>query len=643
VSEFNSAFSHTINSGSVIGFKNNYATETHFIDGQALTPSSFGETDTITGVWKPKKYAGTYGTNGFFLNFADNSGTTSTTLGKDSSGNGNNWTPNNFSVTAGAGNDSLIDTPTPYADGGNGRGNYCTLNPLDKNSSQAPKNGNLDFDGSVATGGLDVIAGTMRVTTGKWYWESTITAVGSIAVAAVGVTKIQSIGRSTSGGLGGVSGECAYLPSGNKQIDGSSTAYGSIFTTGDVIGVALDCDAGTVTFYKNNTSQGAITYAVGGGLSPAFGQVQGYGASQTSNFGQRPFAYTPPSGFKALNTGNLPEPTIKKPGSYMDTLLWTGDGTQTRALTGLNFQPDLVWMKIRANTPQDHQLYDSVRGAGGGKCLASNTTAAEGTVNSFPDSDYGYVASFDSTGFSLNDGAVATTGGYVNFSGRTYVAWCWDESATPGFDIVTYTGTGSNTTVAHSLGVAPSMIIYKRRSATDSWIVYHTSIGTANNLVLNNTNAQAANGSVYWNSTAPTSTVFSVGTDSAVNASASTYVAYLWSEVAGFSRFGSYRGTNVAEGPFVYCGFRPKYVLIKNTGQSFGWVILDSARNTYNLADDYLLANASDTEVSDTTRAVDFLSNGFKVRGDSSFHNSSSYDMIFCAFAEHPFKYSLAR
>jgi hypothetical protein len=604
-----------------------YMADVHFVDGQALDPEDFGEFDDH-GVWRPIGVSGlTYGTNGFYLKF-DPSATNG--IGHDHSGNGNNFTPSGF-TTSGTGTDVMSDTPTT---------NWCTLNPLDKNSGQLPKDGNLYFDGSVSTGGLDVIAGTMRVSAGKYYWESTITNVGSIAVAGVGITKIQSVGRSAGGSLGGVSGECAYLPSGNKNVDGSSTSYGSSFTTGDTIGVALDCDAGTVTFYKNNTSQGAITYAVGGGLAPAIGQVQGYGAIQTVNFGQRDFAYTPPTGFKALNTANLPAPDIADGSDYFDAVLYTGNGG-TQSITGVGFQPDLVWIKGRSFA-SNNRLSDAVRGVN--KSLKSNSTDAEDTSSTY------YVTAFDSDGFSLNSGA-----GDVNQNGDTFVAWNWlaangtasntagsitsTVSANPsaGFSIVTYTGTGANATVGHGLGVAPKMIITKARNAAGwLWGVGHTSIGWDKYLRLQDTTATTTSSST-WQSTAPTSTVFSIGTDGHVNYNSSTtYIAYCFAEVESYSKFGKYTGNGSSDGPFVFLGFKPSFLVIKRSDSTESWLMFDSTRETYNPTDDVLWANLSNAESANYT-PQDFLSNGFKIKTSSTSTNASGGTYIFMAFAENPF------
>ena len=595
-------------------------TEIHHIDGQALTPSSFGETDTITGVWKPKKYAGTYGTNGFYLNFSDNSGTTSTTLGKDSSGNSNNWTPNNFSVTAGAGNDSMIDTPTPYADGGNGRGNYATWNPLDKTSSITLANGNLD--GSLSSAAWNYAKGGfgMPASSGGWYWETTINTLsgGYIEIGIAGEATL------TNNQAGYSATAYIYDNIQRKGNNGSWTTYGASWGAGDVIGCAFDSTNRTITFYKNGVSQGQAFSSISSGTY--FPVISQYSTtSYSTNFGQRPFAYTPPSGFVALNTQNLPEPSIKKPSSYFDAKLYTGNnGTLT--VTGLGFSPDLVWIKNRETAGTSHVLQDQVRGTTA--YLQSNSTAAENTNTA-----NNWFRAFTSDGFTV---AATTTGGSAtsewNNNGSGYVAWCWDESATPGFDIVTYTA-GSAGTVAHNLGVAPKMILLKDRTTAANWYVWHTTLA-ANQFLLLNSTAATGTSSTIWNNTLPTSTVF--GTD---NWGTDNMVAYLWSEVAGFSKFGSYTGNGSSQ--FVYLGFRPRWLLIKNTGQANDWFLLDSARSTYNEANVYLHPNSSSAEI--TYGWIDFLSNGFKVNNTGTGNNNNGINYIFAAFAEASFKFSLAK
>ncbi|NBR26007.1 MAG: hypothetical protein EBU08_19945, partial [Micrococcales bacterium] len=281
-------------------------TEINFVDGQQLTPSSFGETDPQTGVWIPKVYTGSYGTNGFRLRFNNNSSTTA--LGYDTSGNGNNWTPNNFSVTPGSGNDSMLDVPSLYGTdtglGGEVRGNYCTGNPLASDVSVGMTNGNLDW----RVDNTRTSVGTLGMSSGKWYWEYTITAiVTNIRVGIVGSFRsFNTTYTSPSSYADGYS----YISNGNKENNNSAVAYGATYTVNDIIGVVFDADAGTIAFYKNGVSQGtAYTGITGSFVGFAYGT--GIGPTSCSlNFGQRPFAYTAPSGFKALCTTNLSAPAI---------------------------------------------------------------------------------------------------------------------------------------------------------------------------------------------------------------------------------------------------------------------------------------------------------------------------------------------
>ena len=600
-----------------------YLAEVNFIDGQALTPSSFGYTEPLTGVWQPLKYMGTYGTNGFYLPFSDN--TSATTLAYDKSGNGNNWTANNISTTAGATYDSMTDVPTLTSATA---ANYCVLNPLDQNASTITS-GNLNavIATNSSPNGMYVSA-TIGATSGKYYWETTYSSGSS--ELAIGVIDANSTFNTTLF----ISGVGYFALNGNKYINGSSTSYGSTYTTNDVIGVALDLDAGTVTFYKNNTSQGAITLPTGvSAWKPSFANGT-RSASQTfvANFGQRPFSYTPPTGFVALNTFNLPDPTIKKPNQYMDATLYTGTGATQSITNAAGFQPDFVWVKGRSGAT-DHALYDAVRGVQ--KQLESNTTTAETTETTG-------LTAFNSNGFSV--GALAQ----MNTNAATYVGWQWKESATAGFDIVTYTGNGANRTISHSLGVAPSMMIVKSRSQgttgyTGNWAVWHSAIANTEYLLLNTT-ATKATGATYWNSTTPTSSVFSLGTAAVVNNNNDNFVNYLFAEIAGFSKFGSYTGNGSADGPFVYCGFRPKYVMVKRTDVAADWYVRDSSRDPFNLVSKRLWASLSDAEDTNApTDSCDFISNGFKARGAGSLQNASGGTYIYMAFAETPFRFALAR
>jgi hypothetical protein len=331
--------------------------------------------------------------------------------------------------------------------------------------------------------------------------------------------------------------------------------------------------------------------------------------------------------------------------TVMAATTYTGTGaslTVSNAVNGVSFQPDFVWIK-RRDGGQSHQLYDVIRGVN--QALYSNLTNAETTETNG-------LSAFTTSGFTV----ISDIG--VNTSGGTYVGWNWKASgstvsntsgsitstvsagATQGFSVVTYTGTGANATVGHGLGVAPSMVIVKKRSGTDSWAVYNSNLtSAAYALILNSTSAQQSI-PTYWNSTAPTSSVFTVSTDSAVNASASTYVAYCFSAVAGYSAFGSYTGNGSTDGPFVFTNFQPRFIMVKRTDSTSNWYTYDSSRNTANPESLALYPNASYTE--DTEIYVDFLSNGFKCRS-ATVANISGATYIYMAFASNPLKYSNAR
>ncbi len=634
----------------VSNFFSGYLADIYFIDGQALTPSSFTETDATTGQLIPKAYTGSYGTNGFHLDFADNASTT--TIGYDVAGS-NDWTANNLSVTAGAGNDSLVDVPTNGAQtdtgvGGEVRGNYCTLNPLDRATHGSLANGNLDLNtsGGSSPNAYGTTRATFGLSSGKWYWEVTPTSFSDGGM--IGIMKADG---SLSLGVGQDSSGWSYLNGGSKYTGASASSYGASYTTNDVIGIAFDADNGTLAFYKNGASQGtAFTGLTSGPYFPAISDNGGSGTTGSvfvANFGQRAFAYTAPSGFKALNTANLPAPLVTKPSTVMDVKLYTGNGS-TQTISGLGFSPDLVWGKNRSSA-FSHELYDTVRGAQ--NLLRSNLDAAE-----FNDSTL--LTAFTSDGFT-----VGSNGG-MNGNTNAIVAWTWDAGSstvtntagsitgtvsvrantTAGFSIVTYTGTGTAVTVGHGLGVAPSLIIVKSRSnASTEWQVYHQSLGINQTIQLNSTSA-ASTITGYWGSTAPSSTVFGlIGTGYQNNISGATYVAYCFAPVVGYSSFGSYTGNGSSNGVFVYTGHRVRWLMIKRTDASDSWQIMDAARSDYNVADDQLYADLSNAEATTSSRGIDFLSNGFKIRGDNSGINASGGTYVYVSFAESPFNYARAR
>ena len=404
-----------------------YMAEYYFIDGQALDPTSFTETNAATGQLLPKEYTGSFGTTGWYLEFKDNSAVTATTLGKDSSGNSNNWTPNGFSVSSGVNNDSLEDTPTL---------NYPTLNSnigSGARSGATPSNGNLDVAGTdESTNRATFVFGPGHITTGKWYWE--VTSTGGTSGQRAGLTG-DLTGSQGSSGVFFRQNNLSWFSSINykKYTQTSETSDGS-YSTGDVIGIAYSADDGEIQYYKNGSL--ALTDDTLPSVSTTelhifiFATNSGSNGWPTGsiNFGQRAFAYTPPTGYKKLNSVNLPDPTIKKPNQYFDTLLYSGNGSQNRAITGLNFKPDWVWLKSRTNT-YFHQVHDTVRGTSAGVLYANNTDAE--------DSTYG-LGSFDSNGFTVyKDG----NNDAQNDSGQTYVVWNWDAGET---DSKTYTVTVVN-------------------------------------------------------------------------------------------------------------------------------------------------------------------------------------------------------
>ena len=640
--EVNNNVIHRIaaNSYALSSYFDGYLTDINLIDGQALEPYYFGNNDAY-GNWKPILYKGMYGTNGFYLKFADASAATAAAIGKDSSGNGNNWTPSGISVTAGVTYDAMLDVPTNTSAT---VANYCVLNPLNKGTGTLTvTDGNLQSAITTFT-----VFGSMAVSSGKWYWEVTIGTNGAYLTPGIAALTIQN-----NVYLYNQSPAVSYYGfDGTKYVNGTNSSYGSTFTANDIIGIAFDADSNQITFYKNNTSQGTITGLTSGQTwTPAISTGDNSASRSSSiNFGQRPFTYTAPSGFVALNTYNLPTPTILQGNKYMDATPFTATSGAQSIVNQGQFKPDWVWVKSRSNT-QDNWVMDSVRG--GQNLLRINTTAAEQTY-----STPNFITSFNSNGFSTDTASLVT-------SGYTYVAWQWQAgqgtttagtgtggitsvtqsvNTTAGFSIVTYTGSGTNGTVTHGLGVAPAMMIVKNRSSgSDNWTIYQKATSsTPQNDYMFFTTAAKASASTVWQNTAPTSSVFSIGTSGTVNTNANNFVAYCWAEITGFSKFGSYTGNGSADGPFVFTGFRPKFILIKQSSSAgTSWIILDSSRSSYNVADLLLLPDSSGAEV--TATSLDFLSNGFKLRSTDGSRNTLSATYIYMAFAENPFKNSNAR
>jgi len=563
----------------------------------------------------------------------------------------------------------MLDVPSGngYADGGNGRGNYATLNPVASVTTPPTfTNGNLEVTGP--SSGVGATVSTFGGTSGKFYVEVTVTRASDRLDLGIAGSLTASTFMTSTNYLGTDTNTIGYGTStGVIRKDNANNQTGlATCTTGDVVGMAIDMDSGTIQFYKNNSTVGtAVSFTPSAYGSFLIAQTTSFNTSKgTYNFGQRPFTYTPPTGFKALNTTNLPDPTVKKGSSYFDVVAYSGNGSSPRnVVTNLAFQPDFAWLKCR-NAAYNHTLFDSVRGAGSTKGLSSNVTDAEGLGGSASaTSQYGYVSAFNSDGIQVTTGSIDDL--YVNDSSATYVAWNWkangtgvsntagtitstvSANTTSGFSIVTYTGQEPTPgTIGHGLGTAPFMIITKNRSGTGNWAVYHkfmdASSPQAYYAQLNSTSARI-NATDIWNNTAPTSTVFSVGNAGTTNASGSSFVAYCFAPINSYSAFGSYTGNGSTDGPFVFCGFRPRFILVKSSSGAFDWHITDTSRSTYNQADTVLFPNSSAAETNGGGYYYDLLSNGFKCRNLGSATNGSGATYIYAAFAENPLKFSNAR
>ena len=635
---FTSSAAHYIGTDSAGYDYDGYIAEMHICSGLYLDHEDFGKTDPVTGAWVPIKYTGGHGTHGSYLNFSDNSNTTSGTLGDDDSANTNDWTPANFSVAAGTGNDSVVDTPT---------NNYCVLNGVETNGTESA--------GTLTQGGLEFTAdnnyamcpGTFSLKNGKYYWEVTYQAGTQIYGIMRGTNTGENsyVSYDTNGNCPGLGIQCnngqAYGATGDGATDGGpeGTTINTL-TTNDIMAFASDIPNGTLKVYKNNTLEHTFT---GFNSHDWFPAVSGYAGSVCQvNFGSNGFTHTVPTGYGPLSVATIPEPTIKDGTKHFNTVLYEGTGSKLTS-PSLGFQPDLTWIKNRDDT-DSHVMQDSARG----------------DFIYYPDVWDDESASGGGWVVEIADGFTADANGPINTSGESFVGWCWkgnggtnaanDDGATDstvqvnanaGFSMVKWTGTASNTTVGHGLGVKPQMIIVKNRDDDEHWRVYHEDAAATHSLYLHQGDAKIDAVEV-WNDTEPTSSVFSVGTYNSANGSSGdddAMIAYCFSSVEGYSKAGSYTGNANANGTFVFTGFRPAWIMTKRTNDTGPWNILDDTRETYNPREKNLRADTDGTE--DTGRDVDFLSNGFKLRNSGTEMNNGDY--IYLAFAETSFKYATAR
>lgn len=542
--------------------------------------------------------------------------------------------------------------------------NYATWNPVDKSPDVTLAEGNLRVIVGVSGNTQNAMC-TMALTSGKWYFEHIITtsSVQPTHAAAVGVVVGRPGDPNSFSPFAGSNVAMFYGGDGTLYRGGNQGNLIS-WPVGSVAQIALDVDNQKIWFGVNGTwynsgdpaaGTNATVVSLGTGKYEFF-TADGASAethSARSNFGQFPWRYDPPTGFVALSTENLSEPTIsnlaaEKPEDYFKVVTYTGSSSNPASVTGVGFQPDLVWVKTRSFGNTNHRLQDSVRGPN--KRLMSDLTDAEIDAA-------GGIQSFDADGFTVGDGT--SKDGFIHFGGRTFVAWCWKAAGTAvsntdggitstvsanptsGFSICTFTSTGSDTTVGHGLSSVPDWIWFIRRNTSGSdQLVYHSALGATKNMRFNNTDAVRTQD--HFLNTEPTSSVFSVKGTTFSNGS--DYVAYCWSEVDGFSSFGSYVGNGSADGPFVHTGFRPAFVLVKPTTNLDNWIIQDATRDDYNPSSKRLFPNLTNAEVDGpSSYSIDLLSNGFKPRVSHSSTNQSGEVYIYMAFADSPFKYSAAR
>ena len=675
---------------------NGYIADAYIIDGQQLTPSSF--TETKNGALIPKKYTGSYGTNGVHLEFKQTgTGTASTsTIGADTSGNTHHYT----SAGMDSHDSNLPDSP---------ENNFATLLKLrsgENASSQTLSEGNLQWTSSAY--GYNSTGSSMNIpTSGKWYWEVYIKTAGSATSHDIGLgiqgVKLDSMSK-TDPATATYGDSTHYITRndfgsrieknlGNVYIGTSGSASTVNYVADDIISVAFDADSGKVFWGKNNvfwdddvTTDGNPSAGTNETTSLTTGVEYFFTLQQysnvyvsVSNFGQDSsfagnktaqgnkdandigdFYYAVPTGYQALCSANLSEPTISpnantQADDHFDTLLYTGNNQSAQDIGGLEFKPDFVWIKGRSYSDH-HALFDSTRGVG--KYLISSASNAEGDYANTLDE-------FRSDGFGLGADSTAQ----VNYQTNTYVAWCWKANgssasasgtesgntlaystqvnSTAGFAIVTYTGNGADDTdciVNHALGSTPAMVIVKNRTDGSSrYQVYHQKLTSGKNILLDSTNGEDTYTSYIKAVSSSTFTVRDSDADGNlfVNKDNSNYVAYVFAEVEGFSKFGSYVGNGSSDGTYCHLGFKPAMIFFTNiTSAGYNWIIFDNKTATVNVRNKYRGLDLAQSE--QTFSVMDFLSNGFKLRTSDAYFNANNSSYIYMAFAENPFKYSTA-
>jgi len=661
------------------GAYSGYMAEVNYIDGAQLAPTVFGESDPTYNHWKPIEYTGTYGTNGFYLDFKDASN-----LGNSQKGLLTDFTEEVLVAT-----DQMIDTPT---------NNFCTLNPNDRhvqNNTVHALEGNLRIDFN-SDDGASSMGSTMAPSSGKWYYEF----LGTTADAS------PMFGFSLANA--NLKDERAFNVQGSYQYNPNGRIYGNetydqetTWNNGDVMAVALDLDNGEIHFAKNNTWQNSGDPAtranpVFTGLGPRssasvgdpstryvptvgsggsawdgvvnYGQDSSFGGNKTGQNkggGGDDFYYEPPNGYHSLSTKNLPPPVVI-PDENFGIVSYTGNGgSPENVISGLKFKPGLV--NIRDNASASSTWVDGLRGSA--RYFATDSAGAEGNrsigVKRFIGPANG--------GFALGDNN-GTSGNNMNKSGRVYTAWCWNyglagatgpgtgggtsvtltnegnvdsvirANVLAGQGVVTYTGDdapGVAIGIAASADFAtfgvPHMFYIKNRGVGDNWYVYHRGTGNTKHFHLNTTDNASTSPSAWANYGPLTGRIF-VHAAGDTNTNGETYAGYIFSSKDGYSEMGSYFGNGSDDGTFVYTGFQPKMILLKANGGTENWRCFDTLRSPVNQAS--LQSIWSTTSAQQDETGLDFLSNGFKLRDDDAHQNGDDVQYIYMAFAEIPFKYA---
>ena len=614
------------------------------------------------------------GQNYIYLAIAD---TRTNAFFRDQSGNGNHLAATGLEYT-----DSKPDLPT---------NNFCVVNSLSDVSDIVLSNGNLTLTST--TDSWPTVRGTIGVSSGKWYYEvvSTDTTRWGAGWATSEFQKGSTFSDSISDAILAYSTDpLGVLDFGTSRSINGSPAFSASTPQNNILQVAIDIDAGKFWLGINNTyvnnSSGSAgnpsagtneleTFTAGTEMFPAFINNSG---NLTINFGQDStfsnlrtkgsnadangngdFFYAPPTDFLALCSDNLPDPAIdpsddENPEDYFNTVLYTGNGSSNRGITGVGFSPNFIWIKDRL-VSNNHVLVDSVRGVGNLLYTNSNVKEVSGATQ---------VASLDADGFTLG---TSTTYVNENSSSNVYVAWNWKAggtavsngngsitssvSASPesGFSIVSYTGTGSAATVGHGLGKVPAWIIIKNRgTGAREWVIYHhQSEGVPQNFGMffgASPSVQPFDDDSAFNDTAPTADVFSVKNSASTNNAGEGHIAYCFSEIEGYSKFGRYAGTGGSDNSFVYLGFRPAWFLLKRVNSTGDWVLYDNKRNPFNPSDSRLSANLAAGRLDGAVNyGIDFVSNGVKFRSGQADTAVSGGTYIYMAFADQPFKYANAR